>query len=162
MDKPSQSSPLTRTCHVVLALEAAKRLRRPQPSLEATGVGSEAGNSPTDFLKGELARGTRAPVTTPLPKVTPFNFSAKNNFSPKEAGALGSRVPSTLALSSPSLWNLAGSARVLRLRPAWRGGGEGARALPSAQLLSAPGAGWATTRLATPRHSAGPGGTRAA
>ena len=47
--KPSQSSPLTRTFHVVLALEAARRLRRPQPSVEAAAVGSEVGNCPTDF-----------------------------------------------------------------------------------------------------------------
>ena len=41
-------------------------------------------------------------MTTPLPKVIPFNFSAKNNFSPKETraplGAAARRCPSTLAL----------------------------------------------------------------
>ena len=50
MDRPSQSSPLTHTFQLVLALEVAKRLRRPQSSLEATSVGKEVGNFPKDFL----------------------------------------------------------------------------------------------------------------
>lgn len=160
MDKPSQSSPLTRTFHLVLALEAAKRLGRPQPSVEAAAVGSEGDNFPTDFPWGELARDTRAPVTTPLPKVTPLNFSAKNNFSPKEARALvGQRQAGARhTRAAPSLPLQAGrfSLGPSSCDPRGAAGASGRGPLPSAQLVWAPGAGWA----ASPRRPAaqrGPG-----